>query len=108
MNPVQYSQTGTGAGRAILMDWLQNPFNVGGNVRVTGAAADFRVQHTFDDVLNPAVTPTWFNNSAFAAINAADKDWNYAFPVRAIRLNVIDGTGGGTVTISIIQASNAP
>jgi hypothetical protein len=108
MNPVQYSQTGTGAGRAILMDWLQNPFQVGGTTVLNGAVADHRVQHTFDDVLNPAVTPTWLNNSAFAGITAAGKDWNYAFPVRAIRLNVLDGTGGGTVTISIIQASNAP
>lgn len=111
MNPVQYTLSATGVGRPVLMDWLQNPFNVGINVSVVPAIADYSVEHTFDDILTVAPgSVRWFRNSGSPSpgpLNAS-KDFNYAFPVRAIRLNMIDGTGGGTATISIIQASEAP
>jgi len=117
MNPVAYSLTGTGIGRPVLMDWNENPFMVAGVVVVTGSIVDAKVQYTFDDILNPAVTPTWLNHPAFTAATAVTTPFSFGQagvanpavgPVRAIRLNMVDGTGGGTAAITIMQATSAP
>jgi hypothetical protein len=62
----------------------------------------YSVQHTFDDLYNPAVTPVWFNH-AFVNGATTSQDGNYAFPISAMRLNVTAGTG--SVTINILQTS---
>jgi hypothetical protein len=117
MNPVKIQQVNVGASTPVYMDRFQSPFNVAINVRlVSGTVTDYTVEHTFDDILNPAITPNWFENSAFMtappAHNAASaflpKDMNYAFPVVAIRVRIIAVTGAGTVEMSVIQASNVP
>jgi hypothetical protein len=87
----------------MVMDIHLTPFNVGFGVSVTGTVS-YTVQHTFDDVFaknfNPA-TATWFNHEDLVS-QTTNQDGNYAFPVRAIRLNV--GSSTGTVTITLIQA----
>jgi hypothetical protein len=77
-----------------------SPFNVGLGA-VAGAGMTYSIQHTFDDVFNPAVTPTWFNHPTLAN-QIANADGNYAFPVRAIRLAVT--AGSNAVTLTAIQA----
>ena len=103
MNPVRYTQTGTGAGRAVNMDYNQNPFNVGIGCVVSGTVT-YNVEHTFDNIYagNPAI---WMLNSNVngTTVTAAT---NYAFPVTAVRLNVTGGSG--SVAITIIQATNSP
>lgn len=100
MRPITQSQTGVGTTTAVPMDHYISPFNVGFGVVVSGTVT-YTVQHTFSDVFNTSVVPTWFNHPVIAA-QTANQDGNYAFPVTAMRLNVTAGTG--TATITIVQA----
>ena len=99
MRPQVFSQTGTGTSAWIPLDYKQAPFNVGMGVVISGTvSAD--IEHTFDDVFNTTITPTAFKNSTLTAVTA-NKDGNYAFPIRAVRINNTSGTG--TTTITLLQ-----
>jgi len=105
MNPVTYTVTGTASGRAVNMDYRQNPFCVSVGAVVNGVAT-YSVQHTFDDIYAGAPT-TWMQNSNLNGTTVTGAT-NYAFPVTAIRGNVTAATGTANVVFTIIQASNAP
>ena len=100
MRPITISRTGAGSTAAVPMDHYISPFNVGFGVVVTGSAT-YTVQHTFDNVFDSTVTPTWFNHPVIAA-QTTNQDGNYAFPVTAIRLTVT--AGAGTATMTLVQA----
>lgn len=100
MRPLVIFKTGTGQSPVAPLDHYQNPFQVGIGVVVTGTVT-YTIQHTFDDVFDSAVTPTWFNHPTLLTLSA-NADGNYAFPIRAIRINVTAGTG--TATATLIQA----
>jgi len=97
MRPQIFSITGTGTSAWIPLDYKQNPFNIGFGVVVNGTVT-YDIEHTFDDVLDASVTPTAFKHSALTA-QTANKDGNYAFPIKAIRINNTAGTGSTTVTL---------
>jgi hypothetical protein len=103
MKPAVVTITNTGVSAPIVTDYLISPFNIGFGVVITGSPT-YTVQHTFDDpftaTFNPA-TATWFNHEDLVS-QTTSQDGNYAFPVRAVRLNVSSGTG--TTTITLIQA----
>lgn len=88
------------ASAAIPVNWRQNPFSIGLGAVVPSGTLTYKVQHTFDDVLNGA-TPTWFDHETITGKTAND-DGNYAFPITAIRLNVTAYTSG-SVTLTIVQ-----
>lgn len=100
MRPIRVSQTGVGTSALIPMDYTQAPFSVGVGTVLASGTATWSVQHTFDDIQDSTVTPVWFDNTGISGVTA-NKDGNYAFPVRAIRLNVTVGTG--TVYMILIQ-----
>ena len=100
MRPIVKRQTGAGSSAAIPVDHYQSPFNIGFAVVVSGTV-NYTVQHTFDDIFDAAVTPTWFNHPSIAS-QSASADGNYAFPVRAVRITV--NSGSGTATMTTIQA----
>lgn len=100
MRPVILTQTGVGISPVCPMDREQAPFNAGIGCVVNGTAT-YNIEHTFDDVQNAAVTPTWFQNTGITA-QTTNANGNYAFPIRAVRVNVTAGTG--TVTATILQA----
>lgn len=103
MRPIYVTQTNAGSTAVIVPDYLISPFAIGLGVKITGTP-NYTVQHTFDDVFaagfDPA-TATWFDHPSLTA-QTANKDSNYAFPVRGIRLTVNSGTG--TATIMLVQA----
>lgn len=99
MRPQVITQSGTGTSAWIPMDYKQNPFNIGIGVVVSGTVT-YTVQHTFDDIYDTSITPTAFNHSTLAT-QTANKDGNYAFPVRAIRIN--NSAGTGTTTMTLLQ-----
>jgi hypothetical protein len=104
MRPVRVSVTGVGTSQVIVPDYLNAPFALGAAVQVSGSVT-YRVQHTFDDVFDPAFNPataTWFNHPTLSGTGNVDS--NYAFPVRGIRLENTLGTG--TSTLTIVQAGN--
>ena len=97
MRPQVISKTGTGTTAWIPVDYKQNPFNVGFGVVVNGAIT-YNIEHTFDDIFDTSNTPVAFTHSTIVA-QTTNKDGNYAFPIRAIRLNVTAGTGSVTLTV---------
>ena len=90
----------SGASKPVPMDTYLSPFNVGMAVVVSGTV-NYTVQHTYDNVFDATVTPTWFNHSVLAAL-AVNQDGNYAFAVKAIRLAV--NSGGGTASLTLMQS----
>lgn len=97
MRPQVISKTGTGTTAWIPVDYKQSPFNVSVAAVVNGTIT-YNVEHTFDEVFDPSVTPVAFIHSVLTA-QTTNKDGNYAFPVRAIRINNTAGTGSTTLTI---------
>ena len=97
MRPVVVKKLGTGTSAWIPLDFKQSPFSVGLGAVVNGTIT-YDIEHTFDDVYDPAVTPVAFKHATLVA-QTANKDGNYAFPVRAIRINNTAGTGDTTLTI---------
>lgn len=98
-NPSVVTKTGTGTSAWIPVDHTQNAFAIGFGC-VTSGTVTYDVQHTFDNIYDSTVTPTAFTHSSVTG-KTANQDGNYAFPIKAIRLNVTAGTG--TVTITILQ-----
>lgn len=88
---------------ALPLDTYRNPFNVGiGCVISAGANLTYKVQHTFDNIWDATVTPTWFDSATITG-KTASFDGNYAYPVTAVRLTVTSYTSG-SVTMTVIQA----
>ena len=72
MRPQVISKTGTGTSAWIPMDYKQNPFNVGIGVVVSGTVT-YTVQHTFDDIFDPNVTPTAFDHAIVGEVGLGEK-----------------------------------
>lgn len=88
----------------IPVDYRAQNFGIGiGCVINGGGTLTYKVQHTFDDIYDSTVTPTAFDHATITG-KTANSDGNYAFPVRAVRLNVTAYTSG-SVTMTLIQAS---
>ena len=89
---------------AIPVDYRAQNFQIGlGCVVNGGGTLTYKIQHTFDDIFDASVTPTWFDHANVTG-QTANKDGNYAFPIAAIRLTVTAYTSG-SVTLTIMQAS---
>ena len=101
MRRITKTVSGVGTSPTLPMDYRAQVFNVGFGCEVTGTVT-YSVQHTFDDIYNPAITPVWFNH-AFVNGVTTSMDGNYAFPIAAMRLNITAGTG--SVTINILSTS---
>lgn len=102
MRPQVISVSSQAASAWIPVDMYQTPFNVGFGVVLSNTPnLTYSVEHTFDDVYDSTITPTAFPHTSVAA-KTANADGNYAFPVRAIRLNVTT-YAAGTATLTILQ-----
>lgn len=97
MRPIVVTKSGTGTSAWIPVDYKQNPFAVGLGCVVSGTIT-YTIEHTFDEIFDPNVTPVAFPNATLAS-KTANADGNYAFPIRAIRINNTAGTGSTTLTI---------
>jgi len=104
MRPVSITVSSIAASQWIPVDYRQAPFSIGFGAKINSGTATYTVQHTFDNVLDPTVTPVAFNHPTVAAATA-NADGNYAFPVRAIRLNVTAGASPN-VTLTILQGNH--
>ena len=97
---------GTAASTAtgwIPLDQFSTPFNVGFGVVIgTLASGSFSVQHTFDDVLDPSVTPVAFDHSTVSG-KQANIDGNYAFAMAAIRFKIMSASGNDSYTFEVKQ-----
>jgi hypothetical protein len=96
MVPKTISKTGTGTTAWYPVDRVQSPFNASVSVVVSGTVT-YDVEHTFDDIFDPSVTPTAFKHATLVS-QTANGNSNYAFPIRAVRLNNTAGTGTSSLT----------
>ena len=96
MRPQVFTQSNIGTTAWIPLDYKQSPFNVGFGVVVTGTVT-YDIEHTFEDVFS-VTSPTAFKHATLVS-QTANKDGNYAFPIRAVRVNVTAGTGSATLTL---------
>lgn len=98
------AQTGVGRPTSVaVVDLHSCPTNIGLGCVISGTVT-YTVQHTYDDPFAAGFTAagaTWFDHSTLAA-KSANADGNYAFPPRAISVNVTAGTG--TVTVNVVQS----
>jgi hypothetical protein len=118
--PTVLTQNGTGTSAIWFPDWMQNPFAVGIQCIAT-STVQFSVQHTLDniDVTNggggqggvsptvnatTAANATWIDNPGIT-LATATINGNYAFPVRAIRVQIQSSTATGVVAATFIQAT---
>ena len=73
------------------------PFNVSFGVSASETTPYWNIQHTFDDVQDPSITPSVFDHIGGVSADAATTakfDGNYAFPVAAVRLALISAATG--------------
>lgn len=103
MRAISTTVSSATSGATLPLDTYRNPFNVSlGCVVSAGATLTYKVQHTFDDVWNSSVTPTWFDNASITG-RTASSDGNYAYPITAVRL-VVTAWTSGSVTMTVIQS----
>lgn len=105
MRPTQVAVSSVAASQVIVPDHYQSPSTVALGVKIVGTSATYTVQHTFDDVFDPAFSPgtaVWYPHATLAALSA-NGDGNYAYPPRGIRLNVT-AVNSATVTLTVNQA----
>lgn len=102
MRPQTIAVSSAASSPWISVNHRLNPFNIGFGVSLGAGVMTYKVQHTFDDVQDAAVTPVAFDHPDVTG-KTVNTDGNYAFPVRAIRLTVTAYTSG-TATLTLIQA----
>lgn len=111
MRPQVQTITGNGSGTQntspLVMDIHRNPFNVSIVVDTDGSTTTATVQYSLDNPFASYATDygtnaTWLNHADITA-STDDADANFAFPVRAIRLQV-GATGTDTWVMTVIQA----
>lgn len=102
----------SGAQGWIPLDIHQNPFSVSFFINRTTGGGDStcRVEHTHVNVLKPTSGATECSVRTFeifrhedASAVSVSADGNYAFPVRAIRLNLTQASGAATYDFTVIQ-----
>ena len=72
-----------------------------GCVISVGADLTYKIQHTFDNIYNSSITPTWFDHCSLVGL-ITSKDGSYRAPITAVRLNVTNYISG-SVTLTIIS-----
>lgn len=92
--------TGVAVSNPVMVDSNLAPFNIGFGVTILSGTASYTVEHTFDDLRDTTITPTWFPHP-FVAAQTANKDGNYAMPITAYRLNVTVSSGGSVRMVSL-------
>ena len=122
MRQIVVTQTGPGSSDAIPLDTYITPFQVGIGLSID-ADTELTIEHTFDNVLDSSVTPTWFptystvaelgyllkedggailtESSEFILTGDYNAFTTVMYPVSAIRLNNL---GAGNVTMTVLQA----
>ena len=90
----------------IPFDMFETPHNVSFGVTISNSgAAVFRVEHTFDNILDAKVSAVAFIHDEVSAANGKI-DSNYAFPVRATRLAVVSVSASCNISFRVLQVGS--
>ena len=123
MRPIVVTTTTTGVSNAIPLEPYIAPFQVSIGIAMT-SGSEIAIQHTYDNVLDASVTPTWYPTVSSVAdegyllqengdailqetgdfLLTGDENFSHFidFPVSAIRINTF--TNAGTVKMTVLQA----
>jgi len=123
MRQIVVTTTTTGTSAAIPLDTYISPCSVSIGVKMS-SGSEVLIQHTYDNVLDASITPTWYPSASSTAdegfllqengfailqedgsfILTGDENFSHFidFPVSAVRLNTI--VNGGTITMTVLQA----
>lgn len=115
--------TTTGTSNPVVLDTYIAPFQVSLGVQMS-AGSEVLIEHTFSNVLDSSVTPTWYPSASSTAdegfllqedgfailqesgsfILTGDENFSHYidFPVSAVRLNTVQN--GGSITMTVLQA----
>jgi hypothetical protein len=109
MRPIQVSVSDASGGaknsNAAVLDYYGRP-EVSLQIVVTGTA-NYTVQQTLDNPLEPGVTPTWFDHpDANLVAQTVNRQGNYAYIPVAVRIRQNSGTG--SVVLTIVQSGLHP
>ena len=95
----------------IIVNYRDPDFAIGFAVTLTaGATLTYSVQHTLDDPADFASAAAyetdadWFDHEDIVGIVDTSNDGNYAYPIRAVRLNVTAYTDG-TAKLTVLQST---
>lgn len=99
--PTSVTVSSATSSAAIPINWRAGNFGIGIGCVVPSGTLTYKVQHTFDNIFDPAVTPVWFDHASITG-KTTNFDGNYAYPVTAIRLTVTAYTSG-SVIMTVIQ-----
>ena len=87
----------------VPLNQYQTPFNVSFGVTKAGTGdVEFKIQHTFDQILKNASAASIFTHADVTAATG-DVDGNYAFPVAAVRCHVTAASGASTLQFYVMQ-----
>jgi hypothetical protein len=99
--PTSVTVSSQASSATIPVNWRAKNFGISVLCVVPSGTLTYKVQHTGDDIYDPAVTPVWKDHATLTG-KTASADGNYDFPVRAVRLTVTAYTDG-SVTMTLIQ-----
>lgn len=99
----------TGASKSVSLDYLAKPFAVGYSAENFTGTMTVKSQHTFSNILDPAIDPVWYDDTAaFDPLGAftgktANAEGSTNTPCRAIRI-VNTAWTSGQVSLNLVQA----
>jgi len=101
MNPVSVTYSTTGAQNPISLDYRVPIMNASYAVVVPGGVTtSLTVDHTYDNLNDPSVTPVWFSSTAITATT----EGTFTTPYQFVRVNIAS-ISGGSVTFKLVQAT---
>jgi|SRR5215831_18836782 len=101
MRTVRLTTNGVSVSAVCPIDQYQNPTSIALGVIVTGSAT-YTVEYTYDDVFSPTFNPaaaTWFPHPTLVT-QTTNKDGNFAFPPKGVRLNQTIGAGSCVLVLN--------
>ena len=101
MQPVNATYSTIATQIPISLDWRVVPFSVSYAVVYNGSTGSMTLDHTYDNVNDPTITPTWFSSAAITS----NGEGTLTTPVQFVRANITALTGG-TLTLKILQGES--
>ena len=123
MRQIVVTQTGVGQSATIPLDPYIAPFQVSVGLAITGDA-ECDIQHTYDNVFDSSITPTWYSTASVGSASSAllqesgflllqengselltgSESFSVYidYPVSAVRLNT--AANSGSIRMTVLQA----
>lgn len=99
MNRIVLNYTAANSGAIIPLNFNNVDVRIAFGCVVTGTV-NYTVNHTYDDIYNAAITPTWWPDGQSSLVGATtSQEGNFVLPISAMQVIINSGTGSVNVTI---------